>query len=197
MSQAIETEYRGVRFRSRLEARWAVFLDALGIRWIHEPEAYQLSCGGYLPDFWLPDFEQGWFVEVKPSRSREAFNKALTFAVETGLPIWLAGDLPDFRVTYTAGGGENADAAWESRGTVIPMFDAAEAENRFYWEPGFEDAQGYFDPDEIYPGDTYMAAVATVRSHRFWEPQASSAPTPPKGDVISTLRRLAKRSRCQ
>ena len=28
---AIETEYCGYRFRSRLEARWAVFLDALGI----------------------------------------------------------------------------------------------------------------------------------------------------------------------
>lgn len=29
----IETKYKGYRFRSRLEARWAVFFDALGISW--------------------------------------------------------------------------------------------------------------------------------------------------------------------
>ena len=29
---AIETKYKGYRFRSRLEARWAVFFDALGIK---------------------------------------------------------------------------------------------------------------------------------------------------------------------
>ena len=29
--KAIETYYKGYRFRSRLEARWAVFFDAAGI----------------------------------------------------------------------------------------------------------------------------------------------------------------------
>lgn len=29
--KAIETRYKGYRFRSRLEARWAVFFDALGL----------------------------------------------------------------------------------------------------------------------------------------------------------------------
>ena len=28
--QVIETAYKGYRFRSRLEARWAVFFDAIG-----------------------------------------------------------------------------------------------------------------------------------------------------------------------
>jgi hypothetical protein len=60
----IETHYRGYRFRSRLEAWWAVFFDALGIRWEYEPEGYETAGGRYLPDFWLPR-EQTW-VEVKP-----------------------------------------------------------------------------------------------------------------------------------
>jgi hypothetical protein len=30
---AIPTRYKGYHFRSRLEARWAVFFDALGIKW--------------------------------------------------------------------------------------------------------------------------------------------------------------------
>jgi hypothetical protein len=47
----IETFYRGYRFRSRLEARWAVFLDAAGIRWQYEVEGFDLSGVYYLPDF--------------------------------------------------------------------------------------------------------------------------------------------------
>lgn len=55
--KAIQTEYKGYPFRSRLEARWAVFFDALGIRYEYEPEGIILSDGtGYLPNFFLPDF---------------------------------------------------------------------------------------------------------------------------------------------
>jgi hypothetical protein len=60
----IETRYKGYRFRSRLEARWAVFFDALGVKWEYEPEGYDLGeAGWYLPDFWLP--EMGIWAEVK------------------------------------------------------------------------------------------------------------------------------------
>jgi hypothetical protein len=40
--KAIETIYKGYRFRSRLEARWAVFFDALEIDWEYEKEGYVL-----------------------------------------------------------------------------------------------------------------------------------------------------------
>lgn len=39
----IETLYRGYRFRSRLEARWAVFFDVAGIAWQYEPEGFDLT----------------------------------------------------------------------------------------------------------------------------------------------------------
>lgn len=69
--QAIETEYKGYRFRSRLEARWAVFFDALGIPWEYEKEGYDLGeAGYYLPDFWLP--EQGIWIEIKPATYSES-----------------------------------------------------------------------------------------------------------------------------
>jgi len=62
----IETRYKGYRFRSRLEARWAVFFDALGIEWEYEKEGYDLGdAGWYLPDFWLPCVEA--YVEIKAS----------------------------------------------------------------------------------------------------------------------------------
>ncbi len=64
--QAIETRYKGYRFRSRLEARWAVYFDVLGIEWVYEPEGYKLAEGVlYLPDFWLPQVRM--FAEVKPT----------------------------------------------------------------------------------------------------------------------------------
>lgn len=62
--KAIETLYKGYRFRSRLEARWAVFFDALGVKWEYEKQGYALPSGCYLPDFWLPDLNM--WVEIKP-----------------------------------------------------------------------------------------------------------------------------------
>jgi hypothetical protein len=41
----------------RLEARWAVFFDALGIRYEYEKE-FDLACTHYLPDFWLLDYQR-------------------------------------------------------------------------------------------------------------------------------------------
>lgn len=64
MIKAIETRYKGYRFRSRLEARWAVFFDALGIQWEYEKEGFDLGKHGwYLPDFWLPSLN--CWVEIK------------------------------------------------------------------------------------------------------------------------------------
>lgn len=63
--QAIETRYKGYRFRSRLEARWAVFLDRLGVIWEYEPEGYLVNGEGYLPDFFIPEWNA--FIEVKPN----------------------------------------------------------------------------------------------------------------------------------
>jgi hypothetical protein len=60
----IQTRYAGCYFRSRLEARWAVFFDALGIKWEYEPEGYNTSVGSYLPDFYLPEIRA--LVEIKP-----------------------------------------------------------------------------------------------------------------------------------
>ena len=62
--KAIETTYRGFRFRSRLEARWAVFFDSIGIPFEYEPQGFEFEDGTkYLPDFYLPDCKQ--FFEVK------------------------------------------------------------------------------------------------------------------------------------
>ena len=68
----IPTVYRGVTFRSRLEARWAVFWDALEVPWLYEPEPLSVNGRLYLPDFFLPSAHglgsssRGLYVEIKP-----------------------------------------------------------------------------------------------------------------------------------
>lgn len=82
---AIETKYNGRKFRSRLEARWAVFLDSCDIEYEYEPEGFVDNDleEMYLPDFYLPKY--GVFAEVKPSTANSKFSleKAARF-VENG-----------------------------------------------------------------------------------------------------------------
>lgn len=62
--KAIETRYAGCRFRSRLEARWAVLFDSLGYEWRYEPQGFDLGSGvWYLPDFYLPRIDR--WLEIK------------------------------------------------------------------------------------------------------------------------------------
>lgn len=77
----IETEYNGYRFRSRLEARWAVFFDALSIKYLYEPEGFRLRDGTYyLPDFYLPELKT--WIEIKGVMRGQDFRKIKMFASE-------------------------------------------------------------------------------------------------------------------
>lgn len=94
-----ETFYNGIKFRSRLEARWAVFFDALGIRYEYEPEGYNLPNGiGYLPDFYLPDLKI--WIEVKGINTPVDMDKVYNFdlANKNNTDIYkdiiMVGDIP-------------------------------------------------------------------------------------------------------
>lgn len=93
----IETRYKGYRFRSRLEARWAVFFDALGCQWQYEPEGFDLGTAGwYLPDFWLETVEM--WAEVKPqSFTQEEEAKCRALVEASGKDCLLLVGLPTFR----------------------------------------------------------------------------------------------------
>lgn len=117
---AIETRYAGCRFRSRLEARWAVTFDTLGISWDYEPQGVRvtdrLSFGlepdrwAYLPDFWLPD-QEVW-AEVKGQLDDLALRRLLSAAAHLssngaggchdsgGYDVVILGDIPRPRHDY-------------------------------------------------------------------------------------------------
>lgn len=93
--KAIKAEYKGYRFRSRLEARRAVFFDACGVKWEYEPEGYDLGDGTYyLPDFLLHGVTVNHatyaescniYVEAKGQMNDTDADKIKRFA-EAGMP---------------------------------------------------------------------------------------------------------------
>lgn len=94
----IETVYNGYRFRSRLEARWAVLFDAARIIYEYEPEGFELPDGTkYLPDFYLPTYD--WYVEIKPPRdgAKEDIERASKFIGDKMKVLLLLGNIPNKR----------------------------------------------------------------------------------------------------
>lgn len=93
--RAITTRHKGFAFRSRLEARWSIFFDHLGIRWDYEPEGFELGNGlRYLPDFWLPDFNL--WIEIKPDAPDAVTHEKATRLLEvTKHPIYVTCGMPD------------------------------------------------------------------------------------------------------
>lgn len=100
--KAIETTYAGRRFRSRLEARWAVTFDGLGWGWEYEVEGYATSQGPYLPDFVvtgpLADATPV-LVEVKGSIDRLDLGLIQVVAIETRTPVLILGPHPKLTST--------------------------------------------------------------------------------------------------
>jgi hypothetical protein len=89
----IETVYNGYRFRSRLEARWAVFFNTLNVRYEYESEGFELGDGiRYLPDFWLPD-HRCW-VEIKPPGEWAYHHECLLLAQQSDcrLVLYITGN---------------------------------------------------------------------------------------------------------
>jgi hypothetical protein len=86
MHGAIETNYKGYRFRSRLEARWAVFFDTIEIEWLYEPQGFRNDQDCWLPDFHLP--KTNTWVEVKGSNEAlKADRKRLAALLDWSSPV--------------------------------------------------------------------------------------------------------------
>ena len=147
--KAIDTIYNGYRFRSRLEARWAVFFDAMGIDYEYEREGYDLGkVGWYLPDFWLPKYEL--WVEIKPhtvgiaaSQYDDAHKKAEALRDSTTYPVLLCYGNPKVVWNYlyacdtTDGSGGNYEGYATFADNFLLVHDTSSS-REFYttqWKP--------------------------------------------------------------
>ena len=88
-AKPLQTRYRGHRFRSRTEARWAVAFDALGLDWEYEPQGFALDLvGPYLPDFHFPQLN-AWGEVKGTTPTLLELQKARALSIGTGMPVLL------------------------------------------------------------------------------------------------------------
>jgi hypothetical protein len=132
---AIPTQYAGVNFRSRLEAKWAAFFDLNGWAWEYEP----IDFDGWIPDFLLR-LEMGRrpmlsgeiadggtadiFAEVKPvalpSLADDAYRKAVKHSGD--VCVLLLGAAPvDGRVGYLL--EPPGDETWSYLYAIVNGYD--------------------------------------------------------------------------
>lgn len=117
--KVIETKFAGCHFRSRQEARWAVFFQELDIPWHYEAEGYELpNTGRYLPDFWLPSLN--CFFEVKGATPTPAeLTKAHELSAQSGKLVAIASGQTK---TSTLRVGSMAPIEWPVQGFKIVAF---------------------------------------------------------------------------
>ena len=185
----IPTEYNGYRFRSRLEARWAVVLDALGVEYEYEPEGFELPSGmRYLPDFRVkcwgtrgdhsgPPFDL--YIEVKghmtqgdADRIRE-FTGARTidgipFGIEN--PVLIVGSIPPMRCATDSGACKSYERM--DGVSIFPFnYETIDGDN-FAAYPAAHDGRFYLmgdDSNQINNADALLAerAYSCARKARF------------------------------
>jgi hypothetical protein len=124
----------------------------------------------YLPDFHLPLFDAGPWVEVKPLGGN--FSKAIQFASDGGGSIWLAEGTPAPRAWDLACPGPPGEAHVE---VVIPLVDKGLSQNRFYYCPAefidFRDLRAGINSWglDALRGSLFLNAVNAARRARFEE----------------------------
>ena len=183
--RAIETSYKGYLFRSRLESRWAIYLDVLGILWDYEPEGFDLGGMWYLPDFWLPQVRM--WAEVKPGEftpTELEKVKRLAVAADCRGVLMLIGTPAAHPYWAWVGHAKECDFASGPKGSyyeevrcghdprilhfVAPMDFVLSAE--YLHEHRFPSCTGAKYPDvrtDLSWGDEIFRAVAAARSARF------------------------------
>lgn len=157
--KAIETHYNGYRFRSRLEARWAVFFDAAGIKYEYEPEGFELDDGTkYLPDFYIPHFkgrgrgingEDGIYVEIKGNLTEADLHKIMLFSgfeqrQPTDTRIIIFGQIPD--VKWIPGGYWTGSNEWYEG---FYSFDYNKDEDEYFYNLLFSEGDYYWAQPKV------------------------------------------------
>lgn len=163
----IETCYNGYRFRSRLEARWAVFFNAINADWEYEPEGFVLKDGTYyLPDFRLRNVrgrginhtmlektvnDGEIYVEIKGILTDEDLHKIELFP----FPIIIFGQIPDEKLVTSYYDGKYC-SWWEfdfSKDNNEHFYNLEFSEGDYYWTEPVAAKDGGLVLD--YPDDCY------------------------------------------
>lgn len=170
----IETKYNGVTFRSRLEARWAVYFDKIGLQYVYEMEGFDLGVHGlYLPDFWLPQVDM--WAEVKATKfTNTEIDKCFALYDSTGQKVLFLVGVPDlkaykataYRDEYRYDGSFDEEGTDTRRGCIDFLISKCYAvlhERRLFQDCGCT-SRGH-EPEEVdyYPDSEYQYMLEAQR----------------------------------
>jgi hypothetical protein len=150
--KAINTHFDNLYFRSRLEARWAVYFKSLGIEYVYEMEGYNFDGFNYLPDFYFPKYD--FYGEVKHEHFGDVDAKKWnSFVTNIKKPLIIFDGMPNVKPLKSL--------FWEeailTEYNTIPFCDLLK-ESFGYFFHGGEDWSD-FEP--------YKSAVSNARKARF------------------------------
>lgn len=180
-ANSIPTEYGGIVFRSRTEARWAFFFDQLDIRWEYETQPFVPKGIAYLPDFLIFGALGTIWTEVKGAweNDPEGIQKFRTFASWRPQPsraaLIVGNPAPRAPVTVTGGDEDQPGGLWEDVHEWRPCpsgyhFDLCYAGT--FRSKLIEDGC----PHQANDGEERIErAVRKARNHRFWNPKPKTA----------------------
>jgi len=166
--QPIQTHYNGYHFRSRLEARVAIFLDNIGWKWRYELEGFEFSDGTrYLPDFLVIDPTTGaglFYIEVKGQNpTPDDLHKAAELCTDSKLPVvFIVGEIDARKIC----GGLLGYVSNEEVGYHEMNFSIS----YYCWNKWGE--PGYWVEDD--PCDKTISACIAARSARFEHGQSGA-----------------------
>jgi hypothetical protein len=152
--KAINTHFDNLYFRSRLEARWAVYFKSLGIEYVYEMEGYNFDGFNYLPDFYFPKYD--FYGEVKHKHFGDVdAEKWDRFVTNIKKPLIIFDGTPNAKPLKSL--------FWErkvlSEYITIPFSDLMKPSfGTFFYAGGYEDF-AQFEP--------YKSAVSKARKARF------------------------------
>jgi hypothetical protein len=131
----IETKYRGETFKSRMEARWAVFFDTLDVEWTYEVCQYESpTAGRYTPDFLVRAGSELALAEVKPEwPTGMEVHKFRAASGKSGLPVAILIGTPAFKHYWTVTeNDEKLVFVWSDGDLLVPApMDVAEMHHQF------------------------------------------------------------------
>lgn len=176
--QAIETVYNDLRFRSRLEARWAVFFDALGVEYAYEPEGFELGdAGRYLPDFWLPQLKLWVEIKAEYPNAREILCARRLSDLSRQNVLILSGQVASPPTLEERDSGE----LWNQQYNGLLFYGNLDrvyenfTSHHMYCLSGFLQSKGFNVPD--YDG-TYEMAANLIEIDKGWHLEAKGKPHP-------------------
>jgi hypothetical protein len=119
---AKKTFYSGHHYDSRLEAKFAVFLDCLGLDYIPHPKDFRLSDGTHFqPDFFIPQTNS--YVELKSHSIskvtlRDTIRRLELLSKDLGVRCHLISDVSDYMTRDNI-----FNLVWDSEGRQVDYFN--------------------------------------------------------------------------